>query len=118
MADDKGNVVKADLGSTIGIHGDGNITTAVSDDGKSLDIGLKKDVDLGINPLKIRFSRYAPVAQWIEQWFPVPCAGVRFPSGVLPGTYVQFRCVVSQELSETGIVRNLIAAVNEANGNS
>ena len=24
----------------------------------------------------------APVAQWIEQWFPVPCAGVRFPSGV------------------------------------
>lgn len=38
---------KADLGSTIGIHGDGNITTAVSDDGKSLNIGLKKDVDLG-----------------------------------------------------------------------
>ena len=28
----------------------------------------------------------APVAQWIEQWFPVPCAGVRFPSGVLHGT--------------------------------
>ena len=27
----------------------------------------------------------APVAQWIEQWFPVPCAGVRFPSGVLHG---------------------------------
>lgn len=47
MADDKGNVVKADLGSNIGIHGDGNITTAVSDDGKSLNIGLKKDVDLG-----------------------------------------------------------------------
>lgn len=47
LADDKGNVVKADLGSTIGIHGDGNITTAVSDDGKSLNIGLKKDVDLG-----------------------------------------------------------------------
>lgn len=38
---------KADLGSTIGIHGDGNITTAVSDDGKSLNIGLKKDMDLG-----------------------------------------------------------------------
>lgn len=38
---------KADLGSTIGIHGDGNITTAVSDDGKSLNIGLEKDVDLG-----------------------------------------------------------------------
>ncbi len=47
LADDKGNAVKADLGSTIGIHGDGNITTAVSDDGKSLNIGLKKDVDLG-----------------------------------------------------------------------
>ena len=28
----------------------------------------------------------APVAQWIEQWFPVPCAGVRFPSGVLHGS--------------------------------
>ena len=28
----------------------------------------------------------ASVAQWIEQWFPVPCAGVRFPSGVLHGT--------------------------------
>ena len=40
------------------------------------------------------FLKYAPVAQWIEQWFPVPCAGVRFPSGVLPGTYEQFRCVV------------------------
>jgi hypothetical protein len=25
---------------------------------------------------------YAPVAQWIERWFPVPGAGVRFPSGV------------------------------------
>lgn len=47
MAEDKGNAVKADLGSNIGIHGDGNITTAVSDDGKSLNIGLKKDVDLG-----------------------------------------------------------------------
>lgn len=47
LADDKGNAVKADLGSNIGIHGDGNITTAVSDDGKSLNIGLKKDVDLG-----------------------------------------------------------------------
>ena len=47
LADDKGNAVKADLGSNIGIHGDDNITTAVSDDGKSLNIGLKKDVDLG-----------------------------------------------------------------------
>ena len=47
LADDKGTAVKADLGSNIGIHGAGNITTAVSDDGKSLNIGLKKDVDLG-----------------------------------------------------------------------
>ena len=47
LADDKGNAVKADLGSNIGIHGDRNITTAVSEDGKSLNIGLKKDVDLG-----------------------------------------------------------------------
>lgn len=46
MAEDKGNAVKADLGSNIGIHGDGNITTAVPDDGKLLNIGLKKDVDL------------------------------------------------------------------------
>ena len=34
---------------------------------------------------------FAPVAQWIEQWFPVPCAGVRFPSGVLHG--VGMTCV-------------------------
>lgn len=47
LADDKGNAVKADLGSNIGIHGDSNITTAVSEDGKSFNIGLKKDVDLG-----------------------------------------------------------------------
>ena len=47
LADDKGTAVKADLGSNIGIHGDSNITTAVSDDGKSLNIGLRKDVDLG-----------------------------------------------------------------------
>ena len=47
LADDKGNAVKADLGSNIGIHGDSNITTDVSEDSKSLNIGLKKDVDLG-----------------------------------------------------------------------
>ena len=47
LADDKGNAVKADLGSNIGIHGDSNITTDVSEDGKSLNISLKKDVDLG-----------------------------------------------------------------------
>lgn len=47
LADDKGNAVKADLGSTIGIHGGGNITTAVSEDGKSIDIKLNNQVDLG-----------------------------------------------------------------------
>jgi len=47
LADDKGNAVKADLGSTIGIHGDSNITTAVSKDGKSIDIKLNNQVDLG-----------------------------------------------------------------------
>lgn len=47
LADDKGNAVKADLGSTIGIHGDGNITTAISKDGKSIDIKLNNQVDLG-----------------------------------------------------------------------
>lgn len=40
---------KADLGSTIGIHGDSNITTAVSEDGKSIDIKLKNQVNLGDN---------------------------------------------------------------------
>lgn len=47
LADDKGNAVKADLGSTISIHGDSNITTAVSEDGKSIDIKLNNQVDLG-----------------------------------------------------------------------
>ncbi|WP_455787956.1 ESPR-type extended signal peptide-containing protein [Acidaminococcus fermentans] len=41
--------VKQNLGSTIGIHGDGNITTAVSEDGKSIDIKLKNQVNLGDN---------------------------------------------------------------------
>ena len=36
---------KADLGSTIGIHGDGNITTAVSKDGKSIDIKLSSELN-------------------------------------------------------------------------
>lgn len=47
LADDKGNAVKADLGSTIGIHGDSNIATAVSEDGKSIDIKLNNQVNLG-----------------------------------------------------------------------
>ena len=41
--------VKQDLGGTIGIHGDSNITTSVSKDGKSIDIKLKNQVDLGDN---------------------------------------------------------------------
>ena len=36
--------VKQNLGSTIGIHGDGNITTAVSEDGKSIDIKLSSEL--------------------------------------------------------------------------
>lgn len=39
--------VKQDLGGTIGIHGDSNITTSVSKDGKSIDIKLNNQVDLG-----------------------------------------------------------------------
>lgn len=35
---------KADLGSTIGIHGDSNITTSVSKDGKSIDIKLSNEL--------------------------------------------------------------------------
>lgn len=30
----------------------------------------------------------APVAQWIEQWFPEPCAQVRFLPGVLTKSYI------------------------------
>lgn len=44
---DSTKAAKADLGSTIGIHGDSNITTSVSDDGKSINIKLKEEVDLG-----------------------------------------------------------------------
>lgn len=36
--------VKQNLGSTIGIHGDSNITTAVSEDGKSIDIKLSSEL--------------------------------------------------------------------------
>lgn len=38
---------KQNLGGTIGVHGDSNITTSVSDDGKSINIKLKNQVDLG-----------------------------------------------------------------------
>lgn len=38
---------KQNLGGTIGIHGDSNITTSVSDDGKSINIKLKNQVALG-----------------------------------------------------------------------
>ena len=47
LADDAGKAAKANLGGTIGIHGDSNITTSVSEDANSINIGLKKDVDLG-----------------------------------------------------------------------
>lgn len=47
LTDNKGNAVKADLGNTIGVHGDSNITTSVSDDGKSINIKLKNQVNLG-----------------------------------------------------------------------
>lgn len=47
LTDSKGNAVKADLGNTIGVLGDSNITTSVSDDGKSIDIKLNNQVDLG-----------------------------------------------------------------------
>lgn len=39
--------VKQNLGSTIGIHGYSNITTSVSDDGKSINIKLNNQVKLG-----------------------------------------------------------------------
>lgn len=44
---DSTKVAKADLGSTIGIHGDSNITTSVSDTSSAINISLNKDVDLG-----------------------------------------------------------------------
>ena len=44
---DSTKAAKADLGSTIGIHGDSNITTSVSDKGSAINISLNKDVDLG-----------------------------------------------------------------------
>ena len=47
LTDNKGNAVKADLGNTIGVHGDSNITTSVSEDGKSINIKLNNQVDLG-----------------------------------------------------------------------
>lgn len=46
---DSTKAAKADLGSTIGIHGDSNITTSVSEDGKSIDIKLNNQVNLGDN---------------------------------------------------------------------
>lgn len=44
---DSTKAAKADLGGTIGIHGDSNITTSVSDDGKSINIKLNNQVKLG-----------------------------------------------------------------------
>ncbi|WGE90256.1 YadA-like family protein [Actinobacillus arthritidis] len=45
LADDNGNTVTENLGKTIQVKGDGNVKTTVT--GKSLTVGLNKDVDLG-----------------------------------------------------------------------
>lgn len=47
LTDSKGNAVTADLGNTIGVLGSSNITTSVSEDGKSINIKLNNQVDLG-----------------------------------------------------------------------
>lgn len=36
---------------------------------------------LAVFACRLYNTHIAPVAQWIEQWPPEPCAGVRFPSG-------------------------------------
>ena len=36
---------------------------------------------LAVLACRLYNTHIAPVAQWIEQWPPEPCAGVRFPSG-------------------------------------
>lgn len=44
---DDGKSVKADLGQTVSVKGSSNITTSVSEDGKSINIKLNNQVDLG-----------------------------------------------------------------------
>ena len=44
---DDGKSVKADLGQTVSVKGSSNITTSVSEDGKSINIKLSNNVDLG-----------------------------------------------------------------------
>ncbi|MSS82000.1 S-layer protein [Acidaminococcus fermentans] len=44
---DDGKSVKADLGQTVSVKGSSNITTSVSEDGKSINIKLNNNVDLG-----------------------------------------------------------------------
>ena len=44
---DDGNAAKADLGGTIAVKGDSNITTSALADGSTFNIKLNKDVDLG-----------------------------------------------------------------------
>lgn len=46
---DDGKAAKADLGGTIAVKGDSNITTSASADGKTINVKLNKDVDLGDN---------------------------------------------------------------------
>ena len=46
---DDGNAAKADLGGTIAVKGDSNITTSASADGSTINVKLNKDVDLGDN---------------------------------------------------------------------
>ena len=59
--------------------------------GKYVTINL---VEIGKTVLE---NNTASVAQWIEQWFPVPCAGVRFPSDVLTGTSDVPACCINKE---------------------
>ena len=46
---DDGKAAKADLGGTIAVKGDSNITTSASADGSTINVKLNKDVDLGDN---------------------------------------------------------------------
>ena len=47
LTDDSGTAVKQDLGKTIQIAGDGNITTIADADGKKLTVGLSNDLSIG-----------------------------------------------------------------------
>ena len=47
LTDDSGNAVKQDLGKTIQIAGDGNLTTTADADGKKITVGLSNDISIG-----------------------------------------------------------------------